>query len=242
MNFRSGIATISFTIFSLLFLTGCEVSYNLNRPILSETLSSGVSDQKEKEQLETGEKIAFERFDLLGKSVAYISYNKIKEGFPPALMEQINQTMATRLEESQFFEKILPEEEQKLSLQKDRLMKQNMEVYMDSLINVSVSNKDLSVKLARFFDVENFLVFQIDLWPCTNCLGKDAITMKLKLIEAESGKVIWAALSQRNAVELSGEELEVETAKQAEELINSFYHKFKRKWHIKRYLGLASLQ
>jgi len=178
---------------------------------------------------------------LLGKSTAVFTAVMSKDVSQKALAD-INDSIVSQISDAQFFEKVLAAEKSQTLLQKNMELNQKKEMYLDSLVFVSVSDKDISNPLGKYLEVENFLVFQIDQWPSTDSNSQHSFLMKLRLIDTESGHVIWTGIAENR--ELNQEEstnIDRTALNLASKLAESFFHCFKKKWYRKRFDNLAKL-
>ena len=220
---------------SLLALASCETTTTT----FSEGISQKVLQEKEDKLIQEDKKLVFEIIDLLGQS-ATIFY-LVKEEVPVELVNKVKDQVLKRVKEAAFFTDLLSEQQARPIFTQERRMKQAREIYLDSLANVSVSDKDLSNPLGRLLQVENFLVYQLDSWPCASCVSKNIIGLKLRLVEASTGDIIWTGISQRSVLSPDSENLDVALQELTAELMENFYFRFKRKWHIQRFQNLAMI-
>ncbi len=179
--------------------------------------------------------------DLLGNSTAVFSMVLSPE-VPVNINNKLKNDVNQKIQEMQLFGSILAQRELNNLLQKNNRLNQAKEIYLDSLATVSVSNKDISNPLGKHLKTENFLVFQLDQWPCAHCSRKQEMRMKLRLVDAETGFIVWTGIGEaKNLTNQELEDIEGTAGKLADDLIGRFYNCFKKKWHKKRFSNLAKL-
>jgi hypothetical protein len=179
-----------------------------------------------------------ESIDLLGNSAAVFSFFGTNS-LPLTSAEKLHQTVINKILDLEFYSTILDDKDLSQLLEKNSKLAQAKEIYLDSLTVVSVSDKDISNPLGRYLSVDNFLVFQLDRWPCPTCEDDKGIRMKLRLVDAESSYIIWTGIVEKR--KLDDEEaanVEAVALQMAEQLADNFNNRFKKKWHRKRFNNL----
>ncbi|MCP4295116.1 MAG: hypothetical protein GY786_05880 [Proteobacteria bacterium] len=214
-----------------LYLTSCETI------VVSEAISKGYLDKQEQAIEQKGNKV-FEYHDLLGKKVAFLSYVKEEKAISKDLLEEIKGKVFQRGTETEFFNSYISEVEVRQRLKNDQIIRQASQIYLDSLVTVAVSDKDLSSIIGDYLEVDSFLVFQVDLWPCSSCVSKDIMSIKLRLVESENGSIVWTGISQKSEVPQEEKELELTLHGLTDEVLDLFYNRFKSKWHVNRFESL----
>lgn len=223
------------SVFLIVLLTiGCSGSGTFTDTIAEHSRTAILEERKIEET-----KAYPEAIDLLGNSAAVFSFFGTKS-IPLQSAEKLHKAVISRIEGLTFYQSILSDEQLNAMLEKNPGMAQGKEIYLDSLTVVSVSDKDLSNPLGRYLNVDNFLVFQLDRWPCLTCKDDNGIRMKLRLVDAKSSHIIWTGIAEKR--KLDGEEaanVEALALNLAEQLADNFNNRFKKKWHRKRFENLA---
>ncbi len=177
--------------------------------------------------------------DLLGKSAVMFSVFAT-QSLPLKSAESLHAAVGKKLQNIAFYSKVVSDEELNELLLKNSRLAQAKEIYLDSLTVVAVSDKDISNPLGNYLNVDNFLVFQLDQWPCQGCTNNKGIRMKLRLVDAKSSYIIWTGIAEKRKLnEEESANLEATAVDLAEELADHFNNRFKKKWHHKRFSNLA---
>ncbi len=219
------------------FLSSCE--YSTTR--ISESLSSQTENSlRQKLEVENPEK-DFELIDLLGDSAAVFSVN-IATDVPEVVFRRLTMNLDERIREMGLFGNILSDNQLAALFEQNRRLNQARDVYLDSLSVVSASNKDISNPLGKYLKTDNFLVFQIDRWPCEDCTVSSGIRMKLRVVDTETGYIVWTGINEKdNVLDEEWGKLETVALDLSNELLENFLDRFKRKWHKKRHENLAMM-
>ncbi len=215
------------------------ISCQSNTLYLAESLSKEGVEILNEQNAETKDLTFGENRNILGKTVA-IFYYASDPGVPADIAKNLKSTLLKKIEAAHFFSQVMPGVE-KLSRRGDnRILNQKLDTYLESLAVVSVSNKDISNPLGRYLACDDFLVLQIDRWPCEICSNKTTMRMKLRLVNAKTGLIYWTSIGSISDIDF--ENLEVPTSLAlllSNSLIENFIHSFKRKWHKLRFHNLA---
>ena len=179
----------------------------------------------------------FESKSMLANSVG-VFYVFPREEVPQDSQISISNIILKHLQNTQFFEQILGEDEADKTLKKNLELYSSKNVYLDSLATVSVSDKDISNPVGRALNIDQFIVFQMDLWPCDSCIAKNIMRMKLRLVDSGTGAIIWTGIHELTIVEATLSDLNILATELSSNLVDAFYHRFKRKWHKRRFLNL----
>jgi hypothetical protein len=217
---------------TLLSLASC------GNTIISEAFSHKYLNKKIDLNEERGNSI-FRYNDLLGKRVAILAYVKEEKGIPGELFTKVKGKVYQNVLQTNLFASLLNDAEVNSRLNKQKLLKQETTIYLDSLANVAVSDKDISSKVGKYLNSDTFLVYQIDLWPCDNCITKDIMSIKLRLVETGTGAIIWTGIAEEREI-VQENDLESSLFTLTDELVGLFYHRFKNRWHIKRFDSLKT--
>lgn len=223
----------------LVGMIGLTTACQFNSSSMSETVASR-SAKKLRETAEPAPNVSRkENIVLLGKSSAIFFLN-LAEDVPDAFSRDLRAYVNQRVAKTGFFNSIPTETELTSFFKKNRSLQQKKDLYLDSLAQVSVSNRDISFRLGKALNVDNLIAFQIDYWPCAECRSPLRIRLKMRLVDLTSGMIIWTGIN----------ELEFETAEEASyaelltlssEILDQFEMRFRRKWHRKRFQHLGRL-
>lgn len=176
---------------------------------------------------------------LLGDSAA-IFFTSLADDFPKQLSYDLADHLNQRLEQMVMFHSIQKTDTLDLFFKKNRSLNQLKNTYLESLARVSVSNKDISNRLGKRLNVKNFVALQVDRWPCPECQAPFQIKIKLRLIDAAAGYIIWTGINEislDNSAEITLQQATV----LLDELLDTFQYRFKRKWHRLRFQNLSLL-
>jgi len=216
-----------------------STSCQLDNVIYSETLSNRAERALRAEMPDVKAKESLEAFDLLKQSAALLFVNEAS-GLPDTVFFQLRNRVRERITQMRFFTKLLNPEEMDRFFANKRNLKQLKDIYLEGLTAVSVSNKDISSHLGKRLKIENLIVFQIDQWPCGDCEIDTRMIMKLRVVDAESGFIVWTGIIERyELTRQKTDELPTLALHQAEELLDIFHSRFRKKWHTLRYKNLA---
>ncbi|MCP4750090.1 MAG: hypothetical protein GY866_04310 [Proteobacteria bacterium] len=199
-----------------------------------------VDHLRERQEKENG-KQDFATIDLLGDSVAvFLVFNS--KDIPDRISQQLQSDIDQTISKMRFFDKLLSSDQLEDLFQGDRRVVHSKDIYLDSLLKVAVSDKDISNPLGKYLGVDDLLVFQVDRWPCRDCDTDTGMRMKLRIVDADTGYIIWTGTNEKSAL-LDGEfdDLDGVARKLANDLWDSFHHRFRQKWHRKRFNNLALL-
>ena len=184
----------------------------------------------------------FQSTDLLGNSVALFSVINNTAKIPKDAQIELKNYYQDNVKQAAFFDVFLDEHQVAARFAANRQIAQSNAIYLDSLTTVAVSDKDISNPLGKFLNTDNFLILQIDHWPCITCSNEDLMRMKLRLVDAPSGYIIWTAIVERNNLTEEERSNLIDISKAlCKELTDTFHHRFKQKWHRKRFKSLALL-
>lgn len=138
-----------------------------------------------------------------------------------------------------FFEQLRFDGALREQLEEDRQLRFKSEVYFDSLTTVAVSDRDIANPMGKYLGVGNFLVFQAVLWPCPTCNNRSIMRLKLRLVDTQSGLIVWTATAERELFEAELGEVGPISLELTELLGQMFESRFKTKWHKARFNNLA---
>lgn len=80
-------------------------------------------------------------------------------------------------------------------MQSDDELRKTVTDYLAKLKTVNFSDADLSMKIGKAYDIDAFLIVNVDYWHYT-VEGEDKVAkvgLGMKLVEAETGNIIWKA-------------------------------------------------
>ena len=180
-----------------------------------------------------------DKADLLpymNKPVAFMTVKPPKnlERIWPEMIELIEQ----RLRELPTLGKVTGIKEQKLKLVKNPKLRSQFRTYLNTLSLTGISDKEIAWKLEKELVSPYFLLLDLASFPCTkDCSSNEQWVIRLKLIEAHSGDLIFLVRIQH---ELSEDEKAVESynalaVKLTTELVDEFVSRFIVPWHRWRY-------
>jgi len=215
------------------------ISCQSNTLYLAESLSKEGVEILNQQNAKTKYLTFGENRNILGKTVA-IFYYASDPSVPAGIAEKLKTALLKKIEEAQFFSQVIPGVEQLSRLGDSRILNQKLDIYLESLAVVSVSNKDISNPLGQSLACDDFLVLQIDRWPCETCSNKTTIRMKLRLVNAKTGLIYWTSIGSISDIDFKNPEVPTSLALSlSNSLIETFIHNFKRKWHKLRFYNLA---
>lgn len=227
---------IGLILILLLSLFACS-PYDIN---FSESTPNKSRENHISRALEKNPAYNYQYFDLLGKTAAvFLINNAVK--IPGEVTNSFAQTLTTQLEASKLFESIVPPVQVVELLNKHGKIKQLSSIYMDTLTNISISDKDISKPMAEYLNVDSFFVLQIDNWPCPECLLQDRIRIKIKIVNADFSEILWTGIDEIFTLDDPAEQFPEMAKILLTDLFDNFYNRFKIKWHKKRYYQLAQL-
>jgi len=227
------IGLIIIILFSLFSCSSYDINYS--EATLSKNKENFIS-QKEEVDLNYN----YQAFDLLGKSAAIFLVNNSAKT-PPVIINNLDQLFTKKLLESNLFVAVKPSEQVNKQLIKQAQIKQLSEIYLDTLTNISVSDKDISRPMAEYLNVDNLVVLQIDNWPCSECLLDDRIRIKIKIVNAHSSAILWTGIDEIYTLNYQSDHFPEMANILLTDLFQNFYNRFKIKWHKKRYHQLVQL-
>jgi len=227
------IGLITISLFSLVSCSSYDINYSESTP--SKNKENFISQKEEADS-----NYNYQTFDLLGKSAAVFLVNNSPKT-PPEIIKDLDQIFIKKLLESNLFVSAKPTEQVNKQLIKHAQIKQLSEIYLDTLTNISISDKDISRPMAEYLNVDNFVVLQIDNWPCSECLLHDRIRLKIKVVNATSSAILWTGIDEIFTLDYRSEHFPEMANILLTDLFQNFYNRFKIKWHKKRYHQLTQL-
>lgn len=180
-----------------------------------------------------------DKADLLpymNKPVAFMTVKPPKnlELVWPEMMELIEQ----RLKELSTLGKVTGIKEQKLKLIKKPKLRSQFQTYLSTLSLTGISDKEIAWKLEKELVSPYFLLLDLVSFPCTkDCSANEQWVIRLKLIEAHTGDLIFLVRRQHELAEdeKATESYNVLAVKLTNEVVDEFASRFIVPWHRWRY-------
>ena len=180
-----------------------------------------------------------DKADLLpymNKTVAFMTVKPPKnlEKVWPEMMELIEQ----RLLELPTLGKVTGIKERKLKFVKNPKLRSQFRTYLSTLTLTGISDKELAWKLEKELESPYFLLLDFASFPCTkDCSANEQWVIRLKLIEAHSGDLIFLVRKQHvlSEDEKIAESYNALAGKLTTELVDEFASGFIVPWHRWRY-------
>ena len=180
-----------------------------------------------------------DKADLLpyiNKPVAFISVNPPKnlEKVWPEMMELIEQ----RLSELPALGKVIGIKERKLKFLKNTKLRSQFRTYLSTLSLTGISDKEIAWKLEKELLSPYFLLLDLASFPCTNnCSANEQWVIRLKLIEAHTGDLIFLVRIQHELAESekAAKSYNALALRLTTELVDEFSSRFIVPWHRWRY-------
>ena len=180
-----------------------------------------------------------DRADLLPymqKPVAFLTVKSPKnlETVWPEMMELIEQ----RLRELPSLGKVTGIKEQKRKFANNPKLRSHFRTYLSTLILTGISDKDIARKIEKELQSPFFLLLDLASFPCTkDCSSNEQWVIRLKLIEAHSGNLIFRVRKQYVLAEdeKTSESYNALAVKLTTEIVDEFAAGFIVPWHRWRY-------
>ncbi|MDC0246749.1 hypothetical protein OAK64_02915 [Deltaproteobacteria bacterium] len=180
-----------------------------------------------------------DRADLLPymqKPVAFLTVKSPKnlETVWPQMIELIEQ----RLRELPSLGKVTGIKEQKRKFANNPKLRSHFRTYLSTLILTGISDKDIASKLEKELQSSFFLLLDFASFPCTkDCSSNEQWVIRLKLIEAHSGNLIFRVRKQYVLAEdeKTSESYNALAVKLTTEIVDEFTTGFIVPWHRWRY-------
>jgi len=170
------------------------------------------------------------------KPVAFLTVKSPKnlETVWPGLMELIEQ----RLRGLPALGKVTGIKERKLKFANNPKLRSQFRTYLSTLSLTGISDKELAWKLEKEFESPYFLLLDFASFPCTkDCSSNEQWVIRLKLIEAHSGDLIFLVRKQHELAEDEkvAESYNALAGKLTTEVVDEFVSGFIVPWHRWRY-------
>ena len=217
-------------IFTALTLSACSLN------VTSEAFAAKARAKKEVKLVEQG-LTHIQNHYLLAPSTNLFFLTTAKQ-VPEQASEKITAQLKNGLQSTQLFKQFFGPENAEQKLLEDRALKIQAEIYFDSLGAVAVSDRDIANPLGNYLQVGSFLVGQVSLWPCANCDNQSMLRLKLRLIDIESGDILWTCSVERELFGFEMAQIEPIALEMADQLVILFDNRFRTKWHRSRYENL----
>ncbi len=117
----------------------------------------------------------------------------------PEAKGAIDSLISEALSERKWFAAVVGGEEIGLRLETDETLRQAVAEYLAKLDKVSFSDPALSGRIGELTRAEAFVLVRVDYWNYTKENDKKVgkVSLRLTLIEAGTGKIVWTAGHQR---------------------------------------------
>mgnify|MGYP003691025639 FL=1 len=170
------------------------------------------------------------------KPVAFLTVKSPKnlETVWPEMMELIEQ----RLRELPALGKVTGIKERKLKLANNPKLRSQFRTYLSTLTLTGISDKELAWKLEKELESPYFLLLDFASFACTkDCSSNEQWVIRLKLIEAHSGDLIFLVRKQHVLTEDEkvAESYNALAGKLTTEVVDEFASGFIVPWHRWRY-------
>jgi hypothetical protein len=170
------------------------------------------------------------------KPVAFLTVKSPKnlETVWPEMMELIEQ----RLRELPALGKVTGIKERKLKFADNPKLRSQFRTYLSTLTLTGISDKELAWKLEKELESPYFLLLDFASFPCTkDCSSNEQWVIRLKLIEAHSGDLIFLVRKQHvlSEDEKVAESYNALAGKLTTEVVDEFASGFIVPWHRWRY-------
>ncbi len=216
-----------------------SVSCQSNVSSMSETVVSRSAKILRDTATPTGNIAREENIILLGDSAAVFFLN-IAEDIQEKILVDISGYLNEKVTQIAFYDPVQQSSELNSYFKKNSSLNQLKDIYLESLARVSVSNKDISNRIGKELKVDNLVVYQIDRWPCDGCSAPLRIRIKMRVIDASSGLIIWTGINEI-VVDQPDDATYDQLLALSVELLDQFKKRFQRKWHRKRFQNLSLL-
>ena len=179
-------------------------------------------------------------FPYRQKKVALLTFNAADTLSQETWQNLISHTVDT-FQNHPEFASFLTESELEKALQNVPGLANVLQRYRTTMVFVGVSDKDLVRPLQKTVKIDQFLLIQLEDYPCTESCPSDLqFLLRLKLFELQSGLLIYQI---RLNYEVDEEELLPEVLSKlvlakAQEILAEFSAKIKVPWHRWRYENL----
>ena len=143
-----------------------------------------------------------------------------------------------RLSQRREFGILLTPEQQQQRLKASPELRTDLRLYRTTLILTGVSDRALANRLMPGLGVEQFLVFQVEVYPCTKeCKGPEQLLARFLLREPPSNEVVVRTRKniQLGSDDLEAEALESEISALVDEVLSTFEDAYVVPWHQWRY-------
>ena len=128
--------------------------------------------------------------------------------------------------------------EQKRKLANNPKLRSEFRTYLNTLSLTGISDKEIAWKIEKEFQSPYFLLIDLASFPCTkDCSSNEQWIIRLKLIEAHSGELIFRVRKQHVLAEdeKASESYNALAGKLTTEVIDEFASGFIVPWHRWRY-------
>ncbi|MBF0276663.1 MAG: hypothetical protein HQM13_02670 [SAR324 cluster bacterium] len=175
---------------------------------------------------------------------AALLVSKPTASIKPQLVRAITEKVEKRLAKFPSFSKLL------LSSEVDSFLNQRIELkyktvqYVATFVLTGVSDKDISTQLGKELGADQLLILDFSQYPCSNCESGVQLAVKLHLLEAASGDLLWRGRvhTELDQEEVEKEEFERIVIESTEMILDDFVRTFRIPWHYLRYEHLKKIE
>ena len=222
---------------SLILFSGCTNYITYESEIVSSRVQMETEERLERENPD----IEHQNINLLGKSAAFFFVVRGDKKISDSTHDELETRVYNNIEKTDFYPDLKNGKQIASILKQHLTLNQLKNIYLDSISTVAVSDKDISNPLGKVLKVDNLVIFQIDNWPKKDQTESDTLKMKMRIVNAESGKILWTALHVMEQVSTQPGTLQDKVDYVTNTLTESFYNRFEPKWHKQRFLNLAKI-
>ncbi len=187
------------------------------------------------------EAIGFKNQLMIKEKYTYFFLIKLEQ-VSEELKSQIITQFTENIQNTGLFSKQITEEAARDIVGREGALNQKLEIYLDSLSMIAVSDRDIITPLGKKMGVDQVFVVQFDQWPCLDCEDEPTMRLKIRLVDVERGLVFWTGIAEREFDEEDFERAEEISLEMMGELTEEFFNKYRPKWHYNRFQGLKRLR
>lgn len=160
-----------------------------------------------------------------------------------SLEDEIYNYVENRLRNFSSFSKFNTRKETDIVLKENTQLLKQSELLITTMAWTGITDKNISKKLAKKLNIDQLFIFQIEEIPCKSCDGQCEIMIKARLVDANTGKLIWLGRDMFSLKEKEREnKLKTYTMNKTTELIDDFTSEFLIPWNQLHYINLSQLK
>ena len=179
----------------------------------------------------------------MGKQAAFF-VEPSSGGIPSELWTTVVKKVETHLLQSSSFSKILTEADLAPIWNQNPILKQEQHRYITTLGLAGISDRDLSIKLGKKLNVDQFFLLQLEDYPCTEkCDSPQQFFLRFTIVDTQTSETIWRGRIhyEPDVEELQAEAYTALVLSLTDELIEALAQGFAIPWHQWRYEHLKQL-